>query len=80
MVKIKGWKKSGKSLRGKMITYTNTRTMHQLDILHGQKDLWYVQVEKDKGFDVIVRQLGRFKTKKQALKFAKSWMKKHPRG
>ena len=28
----------------------------------------------------LTKFIGKFKTKKQALKFARSWMSKHPRG
>jgi len=81
MMRIKGWKKvyqikspSGTEIRR---DYQNRKSKTEIIIMTPIKGLCSVDI-----IDITGRRMGSrvFKTKIQALKYAKAWMKKHPNG
>ena len=81
MPRIKGWRKiyqikspSGTEIRR---DYQNRKSKTEIVIMTPTEGLCSVDI-----IDITGRRIGGrvFKTKKQALKYAKAWMKKHPEG
>ena len=72
MGKIKGWEKIGNRIWGNKIKFS-------LISIRSVPNGWVI-LYSPYGISSFEKVLKKFKTKKQALKFAKVWMKKHPKG
>jgi len=83
MAKIKNWTYLGKTSQGHgshyPYTWNNDLTKNDLFVGNLKKlsgeDLWGIEYVSNREY--LIEE---YKTKAEAMKFARNWMKKHPRG
>jgi len=78
MVRIKGWKKVKENKYETIYSNGNNEKLKLLTIIKLPSSIFYeVYISNGKH---LIEWGKKFKTKQSALKFAYTWMKKHPRG
>ena len=82
MPRIKGWKKIKDTKYEKMWIHSNGKTM--IDLVHNPNfrswDVGIYRSDNGKFSFLDIIEIENFDNKKNALKFVKEWMKKHPNG